>query len=833
MLFVFCYSSADQKKQIDAQISAFENLTVAAEQVTANYLKEEQHVCDVWATYINASDMTMEEAVRFIRSSHINQNIAGHIIYLDDGSMAGLSTRDRTDQPGNNSVSYPMSDLFGDLDSLGAPGEGVHISRAYTNPMNGVPSIAFINRIHLVDEDGASRAALLLRVVPLSELESQWVFPKETYENAEFSLLGVRSNYIIKGDSFQDANFYDFYQSCNPTDADELAQLEASIQTETGSFQMFNADGAECLISHTPLSSKEGWTVLTYIPMADLTGSSIDWALVGVVAAALVFLLVFDLAATLSLNRRLDEAARAADAANQAKTEFLSTMSHDIRTPMNAIIGLTTIAEKNVTDPKSVVEHLRKISMSSKHLLTLINDILDISKVESGRLTLTPVTFSIVESAENLVNISQPMVKEKNIDFSFRINNIEQIYLYADQLRLNQIFINILSNAIKYTEPFGSVAVDMKEEPSELDGRMKLIYSVADTGIGMSPEFMERMYEPFSRQTDSRVNTVQGTGLGLAITKNMVDLMEGTIDCQSKLGEGTTFTVTLDIPVAHRQPEEMVLAPMDVLIADDDPVLLETARDTLASLGLNAETAASGTQAVSMVADRHNAGSEYGVVILDWKMPDMDGIEAARRIRALAGDGVPILLISAYDWSDIEEAAKEAGANGFVSKPLFRSTLYEKISELLGLEADIQNQEDDTSDIAGMSVLVAEDNDVNWEVISVLLDMYDIRTERAENGQLCVERMEAAKPGEYDLIFMDIQMPVMNGLDATRAIRKLSDPWASGIPIIAMTADAFSENVAACFDAGMNGHIAKPVDIKLALKEIRRIKAASAQHRPN
>ena len=444
--------------------------------------------------------------------------------------------------------------------------------------------------------------------------------------------------------------------------------------------------------------------------------------------------------------------------------------------------------------------------------------------MESGKLNLSPMTFSIVETVENLVNLSQPMIKEKNIHFSFRINRMEKEYLHADQLRLNQIYINILSNAIKYTEPGGSVSVDLREEESEKEGCVKLVYRVSDTGIGMSPEFMEKMYQPFSRQTDSRVNSIQGTGLGLAITKQMVELMEGTIECESEVGKGTTFTITLDIPVAERQLEEMRFENVDALIADDDPVLLDTAADALESLGIRTERAANGPEALEMIRRRHAEGKDYGVVILDWKMPGMDGLEAIKRIRTEIDTPVPVLLTSAYDWSDIEDEAKAAGANGFISKPLFRSRLYEKINVLLGTEAKPVEPEDNYADLAGMNILVAEDNDINWEIISAMLGMFGITSERAENGRICVDKMAEAQEGSYELIFMDIQMPEMNGLDATRNIRKLENKWAASIPIIAMTADAFSENVTECLEAGMNGHIAKPVDMKLVIKEIRRIK---------
>ena len=669
-----------------------------------------------------------------------------------------------------------------------------------------------------------TRRALVLRIVPISLIERTWVFPTDDYKNAELSMIDTEGHYIIKGDTFNDIGFFDFYKTYNEADYRKQGDLVNQIIGSIGHFTMRNAHGRQCLVAHAPVNSTVDWAIVTLIRMDELVNETVDWPLIGFVSAGLLLLFVFDMAVMLYFNKRLSIAAAEAASANRAKTDFLSTMSHDIRTPMNAIIGLTTIAGKNVGDTDTIKDCLKKINLASNHLLTLINDILDISKVESGKLSLSPVTFSIVETAENLVNISQPMVKEKNLDFNFRINHMAHEYLYVDQLRINQVYINLLSNAIKYTEPGGRVNVELREETSEQPGCVRLTYIVADTGIGMSPEFMAKMYQPFFRQTDSRVNTIQGTGLGLTITKQMVELMNGAIDCESAPGKGTTFTVQLDIPIADRLVDELKLDPIHVLLADDDEVLLTMAQDTLASIGASADIARNGAEAVDMALRQHRNAQDYRAAILDWKMPDMDGVEAARRIRAELGDALPILLISAYDWSDIEDAARAAGVNGFISKPLFRSTLYNKLSELLGNANAAKEQEDDDSDIAGMHILVAEDNDVNWEIISMLLQMHGIESERAENGQLAVERMAAAEPGAFDLIFMDIQMPVMNGLDAAKAIRALERPESANIPIIAMTADAFSENIAECLAAGMNGHIAKPVDMKLVLKEIRRIK---------
>ena len=823
LIFVVLYSRFESRDIYLRQIEHFENITVSMEHVTENYLEGEQRICDVWARYINNHSMTMEEATGFIRASHVLENTSAHLIYLD--TLTGLSTRPKQGTVDDYAVSYERITLLDDVNWLGAIGESINVSRAYTNPMNGEQSLAFCNRVTLkAPESGASVDAILLRVIPISELEQKWVFPQGEFANTELSVIDSDGDYILKGYSFKNSNFFEFYKSYNPSDPVSSKELFDTITSSTGSVSMIDSHGQECILSFTSLADTVGWTLLGFVPAKDLNVGIENWLLVAVVSAGLLLLFVCDLFYMLHFNKRLQVAATEAKSASKAKTDFLSAMSHDIRTPMNAIIGLTTIAENNLGDVESTGDSIRKIRLASNHLLTLINDILDISKVESGKLKLSPLTFSIAETVENLINISQPMIKEKNIDFSFRIKKIDKEYLYTDQLRLNQIYINILSNAVKYTEPGGRVSVELREEESAVPGCVQLIYRVADTGIGMSPEYMENLYQPFSRQIDSRVNSIQGTGLGLAITKQMVELIGGTIDCQSEQGKGTTFTVVLDIPAADRQRDHMQLGSIDVLVVDDDESALLTTVDTLKSLGASTEQARSAQEAVAMIEQRRLSGQNYDVVIVDWKTPEADGIETIRQISAETETDTTFLLVGAYDWSDIEDQVKEAGASGFIRKPLFRSTLYHKITDLMGNTSDAKEPEDDYSDLQGLHILIAEDNDINWEIISAMLSMFGITTDRAENGQVCVDMISSAAEGSYELIFMDVQMPKMNGLDATRAIRSLENPWASSIPIVAMTADAFSENVADCLNAGMNGHIAKPVDIKLVIKEIRRIK---------
>ncbi len=513
----------------------------------------------------------------------------------------------------------------------------------------------------------------------------------------------------------------------------------------------------------------------------------------------------------------LQDALLTAEKANEAKSDFLSSMSHDIRTPMNAIIGMTTLASKHLNDQEYMKNCLNKMALASNHLLTLINDVLDISKVESGKMTLNPIVFSLADTVTNLTNIVKQQISGKCQKFDVRVHDIKKEYLFGDELRLNQIFINILSNAVKYTPEGGYISMDLKEEfIAGVSDKVRLIYVVEDTGIGMSQEFQENMFESFRRANPEKHGDVQGSGLGLTISKNMIDLMGGTIECESELGKGTRFTITLDLPIAERIMDDLILPAMEVLLVDDDEIFLESASNTLREMGISPECVTNGKEAVKRSVERHMQGNGYPVIIVDWQMPEMNGIETIRQIRAKVGPDVSIIVISAYEWQEIELLAKEAGADGFISKPFFPSSVYENMTRILGLRTDVKTDEElDTwrPNIAGMNVLVAEDNDLNWEIAEEILKLYSVTAVRAENGKRCLEMLQNSKDGEYDMILMDIKMPLLDGYETTLQIRKEERDYVKNIPIIAMTADAFSEDVQRCKDVGMNGHIAKPLNI--------------------
>ncbi len=515
--------------------------------------------------------------------------------------------------------------------------------------------------------------------------------------------------------------------------------------------------------------------------------------------------------------RKLEEAMKRVKEANNAKTQFLSSMSHDIRTPMNAIIGMTALASKHLDDQEYMKNCLNKMALASNHLLTLINDVLDISKVESGKMSLNPIVFSLADTVTNLVNIVRQQISGKGIKFDVRVHNIKKEFLFADELRLNQIFINILSNAVKYTQEGGCVSMDLKEEFIQgVSDRVRVVYIVEDNGMGMSKEFQEHMYDSFSRANQENYGDIQGTGLGLTISKTMIDLMKGNIECESEVGKGTKFTVTLELPIAEKIMDDLILPPMKALLVDDDEVFLESAANTLLQMGVSPECVNNGEDAIKMAVEKHAQGNDYPVIIVDWQMPGMNGIETIRQIRDKVGPYVSIIVVSAYEWHDIEAIAKEAGADGFISKPFFPSSVYENMTRILGIHTDARTDKElDTwgPNVDGMHVLVAEDNDINWEIAEEILNLYRITSVRAENGQRCIEMLNEASDGEYDLVLMDIKMPIMDGYETTLAIRDSERDYIRNIPVVAMTADAFSEDIQRCKDVGMNGHIAKPLNI--------------------
>ena len=521
----------------------------------------------------------------------------------------------------------------------------------------------------------------------------------------------------------------------------------------------------------------------------------------------------------------LQDALLVAQKANDAKRDFLSRMSHEIRTPMNAIIGMSAIAFNYLDDKKRTADCLSKITFSSKHLLMLLNDVLDMSKIENGKLNIRQELFDLKNLVTSLADINYGLATDKGLSFEIVISGFKDELLLGDSMRVNQILLNLLSNAIKFTPKGGSVRLEIRMLRSASD-KIWLRFIVKDSGIGMKKEFLEHLYEPFEQADNGIARKYGGTGLGMAITKNLVAIMDGTIEVESQEGAGTTFMV--DLPFGVSKVDKKTAAEMEemrVLVVDDDNDTCEHAVVLLKGMGVNVDWALNGFEAIEKVRSAcEDDGRCYDVCFIDWCMPELDGIETARRMRRYVGPDVLIIIISAYDWSGIEEQAKAAGVNAFIAKPFFASNLYNTLLTVsrkpeLGFSA-VGNKE--TYDFGGKKVLLVEDNELNMEIASELLKFVNLQVEHAENGKVAVDIFRNSKEKEYALIFMDIQMPLMNGYDAARCIRSSEHPAAGTIPIIAMTANAFNDDVQAAFDAGMNGHLAKPIDVEVLYKTIAR-----------
>ncbi len=609
---------------------------------------------------------------------------------------------------------------------------------------------------------------------------------------------------------------------------DYVRELNEAMHEGISYSTVVNVEGEQRHLFCAPISTDVDWYLISVMPngglnemLGRLDSKRIMIVIGSAMSIVLTMLIIFIMYYRLSLQqmRELDKKERAAVRANMAKSEFLSSMSHDIRTPMNAIIGMTEIALRNTQDLMRVEDCLKKIRLSSKHLLGLINDVLDMSKIESGKMTLNVTQVSLREAMDDIVNIMQPQVKERNQFFDIFIRDIITENVYCDGVRLNQVLLNLLSNAVKFTPEQGRIDVHLwQEESSQGEEYVRTHFLVEDTGIGMSEEFQKKIFDTFAREEQNeKVQKIVGTGLGTSILKSIVTMMGGTIELHSKQGEGSSFHVVVDFKRSEQQEDVMKLPEWNILVVDDNELLCESAIANLEALGVHADGTQDGMKAVEMIEEHHNRKEDYHFVLIDWKMPNMDGIQTIQEIHHRVGNDIPIFLISAYDWSELEERASNAKIEGFISKPLFKSTLYTRLKQYVEGAAADSAVDSDELDFTGRHILMAEDIDINWEIANEIFSAVGLELDWAVNGQDCVDKFSRSEVGYYDAVLMDVRMPVMNGYDATKAIRALDRPDRD-LPVIAMTADAFADDAQRCFESGMNDHLTKPLDIRECMK---------------
>ena len=612
--------------------------------------------------------------------------------------------------------------------------------------------------------------------------------------------------------------FMEYFGGNNNRAADSLYNRNVQENMEMIERQKSRIRAGEPLHFTMHVKSRDGQALWLQV-----NATCVDWQ-EGCPVYLVIFIDITDVTELREMQRKLiaqtealKDALSVAEQANRAKSDFLSRMSHEIRTPMNAIIGMTTIAAAYIEDRKRVEDCLEKIGYSSKHLMTLINDVLDMSKIDAGKMQISHETFSLERTLESITSMVYPQAADKGLTFTVPPVDLSDTVLTGDELRLNQILINLLSNAVKFTPEGGTIRLEIRQLWRR-PGRVRLRFTVSDTGVGMSEAFLGHIFDPFEQEDGRRAGG--GTGLGMPITRNLVTLMGGTISVKSRPDQGSTFTVELDFDLPDREnaaPEQKLHAiqSLKVLVADDDRDSCIHASLLLQNLGIDSDWVQTGRECVEKVRAAHRSGTDYDVCLVDWRMPDMDGIEATRRMREAVGPDTLIIIITAYDWGSIEQSARAAGANAFLSKPIFASTLYNALLAVTGIEKAVLCPNPGGSlrrpQLAGRHVLLVEDNEINREIAMELLKMVEITVDYAGDGQEAVDKF-LAFGDNYDLILMDVQMPVMDGYRATQAIRSSGHPRAGSIPIIAMTADAFHEDVVRATEAGMDGHLAKPID---------------------
>ncbi len=638
-------------------------------------------------------------------------------------------------------------------------------------------------------------------------------------------------DYVIAGDNeklVKSDNYFTDLANVAEFNNYSLEDMIDDIQNQHDDSTAYYIDG-ERYYGYYSFLPRSGWSLVVTVPFDTIMGTMEKTAnrvtfggifvmmLMVIVLAVIFVIFIRQRNTSLKLNMQRIEA----EERNLAKSTFLSSMSHDIRTPMNAIIGFTNLALRQENSPR-VQEYLSKISTSSNHLLSLINDVLDMSRIESGKMNIEWTKCNLSEILHGLQTIMQGQVTAKQQHLHMDVLDVVNENVWCDKMRMNQVLLNFLSNAVKFTPAGGSITVSLAQKKCEREGYGMYEFRVKDTGIGMTEEFAKKVFEPFEREKSETVNKIQGTGLGMSIAKNIIDMMGGTVRVETALHKGTEFIVNVELKIQEEMDEvdssELEkLSSLKAMVVDDDFAACDGIIKSLHRFGMDAEWSMSGREALLRIKQSRELDKSYNVFIIDWQLPDLNGLEVIRQIRRISDEDIPVILMSSYSWSDIENEAEEVGVSAFCSKPIFMSDLQRTLIDVLSREAE-EDKGDPLERFKGSRLLLVEDNELNREIATEILQEYDFIVEDAENGKVAVDKVAAAEAGYYDVVLMDIQMPVMDGYEATKEIRGLPDEQVAAVPILAMTANAFEEDKRNALEAGMNGHIAKPIDVNVLLE---------------
>ena len=824
VLFVTAYFQSSSIIRQRSLSRMEEGVNTVIEEITGKLSRDSKilnSAANILSTAESFNTETMKEAMTAF--SPLMETMKMNILMPDDTVISPSgNTFD-----GSNSISFEKEAPLGE-----------HVSNRMTSIIDG--NILVLRHFVPIIKNGET-VALLYGTTRLSELPK--VMNIDNIYNASASVFIIDTE---NGDFIMDTwhkslgNIKDFKTRKTRGQGSWDNNLQKLMNRETGYIEYKSQKANEWTYLYYSPAKINQWTIAVSVPEKEAFQSVYAirrvWLIIAslaVIAVAIYYLWVrknAKLAVSKAVEQAvLEEKLQKAEAAERAKTMFLSNMSHDIRTPMNAIIGFTTLAETNIDNKERVQDYLSKILSSSNHLLSLINDILDMSRIESGRLNIEEKECSISDIFKDMRNIIQTQMQQKQLDFFMDTIDVIDEDIYCDKLHVNQVLLNLLSNAIKFTPAGGSVSLTIKQKQGAPKGYGAYEIRVKDTGIGMSKEFVKHVFSPFERERTSTVSGIQGTGLGMPITKSIVETMGGTIEVETEQGKGTEFIINLEFRL---QSESKQIHPirelqgLRALVVDDNFDTCDSVTKMLMQIGMRSEWTLHGKEAVLRAKQAIEIGDEYYAYILDWALPDLGGIEVARQIRSLAGENIPIIILTAYDWSAIEDEAREAGVTAFCNKPIFMSELRDTLASVIS-NANLPQKEpilpDTSEELKGKRLLLVEDNDLNLEIAQEILTESGFLVETAQDGTIAVDKVKNSKPGYYDLILMDVQMPIMNGYEATKAIRELDNKELADIPIIAMTANAFDEDVKLSMEAKMNGHLAKPIDVNKLMETLQEI----------